>query len=910
MRRSTRDVDLTPAPTPGKSKRAKVRNDPAAGRQAEDAALRERDFSRAALESLPGLFYVFNAQGRFLRWNTALERVSGYSGNELTRMSPLDLFGQPDRGIVSEAIGKVFRTGEATVEGDLTSKDGTRTPHTFTGKLIQFDGQPCVVGMGIDLTERRLADEARWATEERYHSLFDNMLDGYAHCRILLDHDTPHDFIYLDVNKAFERLTGLRNVAGRKVSDVIPGIRESNPELFDIYGRVARTGKPERFETFVKGLESWFSVSAYCPAPEHFVAIFTDTTARRHAETTLRLFRTLVDRSNDAIEVVDPGTGRFLDVNEKGCLDLGYTREEFLALSVADIDPTVDETSFTRIAAELRVSGALMWEGIHRRKNGSTFPVEVNIRYVQLDRDYLVTVVRDITDRRRAEAELRLQSAALNAAANAIVITDHRGTIEWVNAAFSDSTGYSAEEAIGRNPRDLVKSGVHDEAFYRHLWGTILAGGVWRGEMMNRRKDGTVYAEDLTITPVRDARGEIAHFVAIKRDLTEEKRLEAQFRQAQKMEAIGRLAGGVAHDFNNLLTVIVAECDYALSELEGDSPVRDSLEEVRRAGVRATALTRQLLSFSRKEPADPSVFSPDDLLADVDKMLKRLIGAHIQVVSRSGAEGGRVRADRGQIEQVLINLAVNAADAMPNGGTLAIETASVDLDEDYARSHADVTPGPYLMLAVSDTGTGIADDVKAHLFEPFYTTKERGKGTGLGLATCHGIVKQWGGHIGVYSEVGIGTTMKAYLPRADEAAVDPAAEAGPAPLHGSATILLVEDEPAVRQVAGRILRGQGYTVLEAGEGEQALRLLEQHQEQVHLLLTDVVLPGLRGRELAERVSSLRPGIRLLYISGYTDDVTTRNGLLQPGAALLQKPFTAESVGRRVREALDTPRSGA
>ncbi|MFI5208646.1 MAG: PAS domain S-box protein, partial [Gemmatimonadales bacterium] len=305
-----------------------------------------------------------------------------------------------------------------------------------------------------------MADQATLDGESLYRAVFEHMSEGVALCRMLFDKaGRPHDFEYLRVNAAFEKLTGLMNVTGRKVSDVIPGILESSPELIETYGRVATTGRPEKFETYVKGLDSWFSIAAYRPVPDHFVAVFTVITQRKNAETALELFRALIDRSRDGIEVVDPETGRYLDVNEKACLDSGYTREEFLALSVRDLDPTVDARAFKKAQAELRKTGALMWQGVRRRKDGSLFPVEVSVANVQIDRTFQVAVVRDISDRMRSEAQMRLQAAALNAAANAIVITDRSGSIAWVNPAFTDLTGYGIGEALGRNPRELVKSG-------------------------------------------------------------------------------------------------------------------------------------------------------------------------------------------------------------------------------------------------------------------------------------------------------------------------------------------------------------------------------------------------------------------------------------------------------------------
>ncbi len=384
-------------------------------------------------------------------------------------------------------------------------------------------------------------------------------------------------------------------------------------------------------------------------------------------------------------------------------------------------------------------------------------------------------------------------------------------------------------------------------------------------------------------------------------------RLEQQLRQAQKMEAVGRLAGGVAHDFNNLLTVINGYAEMIIARAAVGSPDRADAEEILQAGERAAALSRQLLAFSRKQILAPRVLSLNAVVSGIERMLRRLMGEDIEIVT--ALDGGlvNVRADPGQIEQVLMNLAVNARDAMPNGGRLLLETANVVLDEEFRRSHPGAATGPHAMLGVSDTGTGMDAETQAHLFEPFFTTKEPGKGSGLGLSTVYGIVKQSGGSIRVYSEPGKGAVFKVYLPRVDAPASAPGPAARPpGPLRGTETILLVEDADGIRKLMYEILREQGYALLLAADGNEAFRLVEQHPETIHLLLTDVVLPGMGGPAIAHRARALRPAIRVLFTSGYTDRGVVENGAIEPGPNFLQKPFTAEELGRKVREVLDAP----
>jgi PAS domain S-box-containing protein len=513
--------------------------------------------------------------------------------------------------------------------------------------------------------------------------------------------------------------------------------------------------------------------------------------------------------------------------------------------------------------------------------------------------------IQDISARHAALETQRLQVAALNAAADAVVITDPAGLIEWVNAAFTETTGYSAEEALGKNPRDLLKSGTQDASYYGDLWATISAGKVWRGELTNRRKDGSTYPEEMTITPVRDAKGQLAHFVAIKRDVTEKQKLEGRFLQAQKMEVVGRLAGGVAHDFNNLLTVINGTADIAMSDLADDHPLKQDLQAIHDAGERAAVLTAQLLAFSRKQVLKQEVARLGDLVARMHSLIRRLVGEDI-AVHISGSDEGRVLIDAGQFSQVILNLAVNARDAMPTGGSLTIQTSDVDVDESFVGSHPAARLGPHVMVTISDTGCGMDAAVKARLFEPFFTTKETGKGTGLGLSTVYGIVKQSDGTIWVYSEPGQGTVFKVLIPRTDQPV-----QGAPRPdisrrETGGEAILLVEDAVNLRQLASRILRGAGYDVTEAGTAPEALALLAGRAQSIQLLLTDVVLPEMSGRELADRVTRHDSGIKVLYTSGYTDDAVLRHGVLANDAHFIAKPYSAAGLRRKVREVLDEP----
>jgi two-component system cell cycle sensor histidine kinase/response regulator CckA len=513
-------------------------------------------------------------------------------------------------------------------------------------------------------------------------------------------------------------------------------------------------------------------------------------------------------------------------------------------------------------------------------------------------------------ERWRAEEALRQRNrdmerltTAIEQAAETVVITDTEGKMVYVNPAFERTTGYTRAEAISQNPR-ILKSSRQDPAFYQNLWSTIRAGQVWSGRFINKKKDGSLYTEEATISPVKDENGAIINYVAVKRDVTHELQLEEQYRQAQKMQVIGQLTAGIAHDFNNLLTAINGFAELAQYGLAADHSLQDPLGRILSAGQRAAQLISQLMVFSRKQVMEPKVLNLNMVVADMDKMLRRIIGEHITLKTTLAPDLGWVKVDPAQLEQVIVNLAVNARDALPNGGHLTIETANVTLDEDYAASHLDVLPGEYVQLAVSDDGVGMSDEVKAHIFEPFFTTKEKGKGTGLGLATVFGIVKQGGGHIWFYSEPGHGTSFRIYLPRVQENTTPLRQDESQNLPTAHETVLLVEDDPGVQKIAAMALRQQGYTVLLAHDRQTAIRLARQHHGSIDLLLTDVIMPGGNGKTLADELTRRRPNLKCLFMSGYTDDAIVQHGILAPGIAFLQKPFTVQGLVRKVREVLN------
>jgi two-component system, cell cycle sensor histidine kinase and response regulator CckA len=508
--------------------------------------------------------------------------------------------------------------------------------------------------------------------------------------------------------------------------------------------------------------------------------------------------------------------------------------------------------------------------------------------------------------RQMAEQSLRKLSCAVEQSADAIFITNSEGIIEYVNPAFEALTGYSPEEVTGKTS-SILKSGQQAPVLYRELWETIRSGSDSRNIVVNRKKNGEVYYVDESISAIRDAEGRIANFVSNGRDFTERLRLEAQLLQSQKMDAIGRLAGGIAHDFNNLLTIITSYSELALDTVVAESPAQARILEILSAARRAADLTRQLLAFSRKQPQALRVAELNAVVSGIAKTLRRLIGEDIELVFVPCEELGRIRLDPVQIEQILMNLAANARDAMPQGGQCTIETRNVQLDEQYAdRKHAVIPPGRYAVLSMTDTGSGIPADHLSHVFEPFYTTKPSGKGTGLGLATVYGIVKQNHGFVWAYSEPGMGTIVRIYLPCVPDQpiAVENPDKAVGAALHGTETVLLVEDEEPLRRATVEFLRLRGYTVLEARDGVDALSVSKSHGSTIHLAVTDVVMPHMSGGELARELELLRPQTRVLFVSGYAGQTVLDHKVVDVENNFLQKPFTLKQLASKVRTVLD------
>ncbi|MCZ2073447.1 MAG: PAS domain S-box protein [Bryobacteraceae bacterium] len=618
-------------------------------------------------------------------------------------------------------------------------------------------------------------------------------------------------------------------------------------------------------------------------------------------------YAVLFERNPHPMIVYAPTGGDILAVNEAAVSTYGYSHEQFLRMNIRDISAPEElprlEAHISRQRPSYEYSG--VWR--HVRSNGSIIAVEVNSSELPYSgRPARLISVNDVSRGVLAEEALRQSDAnfrtLIRSAPLAIVTLDRNGLVQMWNPAAEHLFGWREAEVLHR-PLLIVPENDIDE---HHLLLARAAGGdpVVGIERTRRRKDGTGVLVSISVAALRDERGSTTGLIATYMEVGTWRTLEEQFRHAQKMESVGRLAGGVAHDFNNLLTVILGYGHMLRAMDTLDASVSSSVAEIVDAAERAADLTRQLLVFSRKQVLQPEVLTLDSIVRRMGRLLRRLIGEDIELVTVIPQSTHPVRVDPAQIEQVIANLVVNSRDAMPGGGRLTIEISDVELDETCVSRRMDFQPGKYVMLAVTDTGTGMDQAVQERIFEPFFTTKELGKGTGLGLAMVYGIIKQSGGDVWVYSEPGTGTTFKVYLPAVEAPGLSEAGAPELIPISGgSETILLVEDEEKVRMLAAGILKTAGYHVFQARTGDEALLILRQRPDEIHLLLTDAVLPMVSGEQLAKRAVEIRPGIRILFMSGYTDTAVVANGVITEGNVFLQKPFTPEILLRKTREAL-------
>ncbi len=781
----------------------------------------------------------------------------------------------------------------------------------FIGRVTRFPGKDLgrLVNAHENITERKQAG----ISSRRLVAIVESSDDAIISKGL--------DSIISSWNEGAEKIFGYtaKEMIGTSIMRLIPEDRQNEEQ--HILEQIRRGERVEHFETLRKtkdgrSIDVSVTVSPIKDVDGKVIGVSKvarDITESRQTEelqrTSQARYQRLFEYAPDGILIANADS-RYLDANASICRMLGYSRAELIGLGAADIVAQEETPHIAPALGAIKANSNYHREWQFRRKDGSIFPVEVMA--TMMPDGNLLGMVRDLSERRKAEADLRESEERFRQLADSIRevfwMTDaDRKQMLYVSPSYETIWGRSCAslyefpttwlEAIHANDRERVSNSER----------TKLASGNYDETYRIERPDGSVrWIRDRGF-PVLGPSGEILRFVGTAEDVTERRQLEEQFHQAQKMEGMGQLAGGVAHDFNNLLSIINGYSELLLLRVAADDDIRDSLNSILEAGIRAAALTRQLLTFSRKEIVVPRIVNLNSIVTGMEKMLHRIIGEDIELSTALDPLLNKVTADPGQIEQVLMNLAVNAKDAMPRGGRLTIETQNVTVDDTYVLKHYDVRPGAYSMLAVTDNGSGMDEPTKARIFEPFFTTKELGKGTGLGLSVVHGIIRQSGGHVRVYSELNSGTTFKVYLPHSETADTPsmPAADIQSMP-HGSETLLLVEDEVAVRALTRHILTTCGYRVLEAVDGQDGIEVAQSYQGPIHLVVTDVVMPRLGGRGLADFIARARPDCKILFLSGYTDDTVIRHGILESAFAFLQKPFTTAGLALKVREVLDQP----
>jgi len=848
--------------------------------------------------------------------NAATQNLLGYSPEEYLKLGPLECIVPEswEKAISTAdelyAESKIGENRQKVTELQYIHSNGTLVDVEVISNLL-FDSEGQLIGYqgrSIDITKRKRMEVALLRSEERFRGMFENMGSGVA---IFEAVDEGADFIFMDFNPAAERIEHVsrEEVVGKRLTEAFPVSTEVG--IFEVFRRVWRTGEAERYPVCIcedGEMAGWRDNHIYRLPSGEVVAVYDDLTAQKEAEWALQeseeKYRLLATNTLDVIWTSDLNH-RLVFVNDAVENLLGYTPAELQDMEVAEYCLPDFLERIPAVAAELieeSERGEFSQKKIEMQvfhKSGNPVDVELTINLL-FDSEGTIIGFQgrsvDITERKRIEEERERFVTAIDQAAETIVITDSEGLIEYVNPAFERITGYAREEALGLNP-NVLKSGEHDEAFYRTMWETILGGETWHGVFVNQKKDGSTYTEEATISPVKDALGKIVNFVAIKMDITNELAREEQYRQTQKMESVGRLASGVAHDFNNILQTITGFCGLILSEMDPASPHWTDVQEIQTAVKHAGDLTRQLLAFSRKRSSDYQTVDLNTVLSEGGKMLRQALGEGHQLQFQQDSTLYSVRADAIQILQIAMNLIVNARDAMPEGGEIVLATENVEFLENQPVHMPNARKGLFVCLSVTDAGCGMDERQLGYVFDPFYTTKQPGEGTGLGLSVVYGIVKEHGGWIHVESEPGNGSVFKIYLPEHDGAVPDASAlngEVGGNGLSGK-KILLLEDEPMVRELTREILHNVGYTIYTAETVEEAKEVFASENGAFDLLFSDVMLPDGNGLELAESLLEQQPGLRVLLFSGYSDERAQVEAIRENGFGYMRKPFNLKTL---------------
>lgn len=892
------------------------------------------------IESVDGYaVFLVDDQGLVASWNAGAELLMGYAAKDVLGQSIAIFYSEDDRRIKKPERMLQVATSERRVEFDgwRVRKDGSAFWANVVAKaLVDSEGRRIgFVNITRDISDRKRSEDALRLSNVDLESLVRERTDelvrsnenlrrsesrfraivGFVSAVVWMVDRSGENFTF---SPAWHEYTGVAEEAVSGPRWVMALNRDDREAVVARFQQSISDGIPYVDEWRVCRADGQMRCLAVHGVPIHdeagrlteFAGVCIDVTEKRRSEV---LLAAVTDNVLDGIVGID-SKGVIESFNLAAERHFGYKAGEALGQNVRMLMPEPYSSEHDGYIRDYIRTGVAKVIGLGRqatarRKDGTTFPMELAVSEYFLEGErHFTGVIRDISAMKAAERTIQLRDRATRAVSQGILITDphqHDNPIIYASPSFENLTGYSEAEVVGRNCR-FLQGPMTARSTVADLREAIRNGKECTVELVNYRKDGSQFWNSLSVTPVRDEGGKIVHFVGVIADVTQRRSLEDQFRQAQKMEAIGQLAGGVAHDFNNLLTIISGYSEIMLSKLPDSDPMLISVKAIAEAGDRAAGLTRQLLAFSRQTVLEPQILDLNDVVRKSEKLLRRVIGEDVVLTSVLEPALRRVRADPGQMGQILMNLAVNARDAMPRGGHLTIETRNVDLDVAYANTHVEVQPGSYVLLTVSDTGVGIAPEIRSRIFEPFFTTKGMGKGTGLGLSVLHGIVKQSNGSIGVYSEVGVGTTFKIYLPAIDADASSTAAAAPSQPPvgNGMETILLVEDEDSVRELALLTLRSHNYKVIPAASGAEALREARERETGIDILVTDVVMPKMSGRQLADELRPRFPKMKVLFVSGYTDDAIVRHGILRAEVAFLQKPYTPSMLLKKVRQVLD------
>ncbi len=877
-------------------------------RKAEEALQNSEQQYRDLFENNPQPMWVYDRTTlSFVEVNEAAIRHYGYTREEFLSMTLKDIRPVEDIPLLLHDVASSKESFQKSDNWRHKKKDGTIIIVEITSHSIEWQNRPARIVIVRDITEKIRAEQALKESEEKYRSLFSRMMDGV--------YRRSHEGKFIEINDAMVKMFGYSNKEELLEVDI-------NKDLYfepsDGDSLFLDTGK-EKTEIFrmrrKDGSEIWVEDHGQYIHDENGNVIFhegilRDVTKRKRLEETLRSseesYRAIFDNSVLGLYRTTPD-GEIIIANPALCKMLGYSSLEELQqhnLEEEGFNPDYERTVFKD---EIKKTGAIIaLESSWKKKDGTDVFVSESAKTVKDSSGnvlYYEGTVEDITQRILSEQQVRLLSSALESAANSIVITNMSGDLIWANQSFSKLTGYQISEVIGKNLR-VLKSGKHDETFYKILWETILSGTSWHGELINKRQDGTLYHEEMTITPVVSKTGEIENFIAIKQDITEKKLIETQLLRSQRMESIGTLASGIAHDLNNVLAPILLSLEI-LKKRINDNMLQKMIETMEISTIRGKDIIKQVLTFARGGEGDFVVIQPKHLIREMGNIMYETFPKSITVSIDISKDLWTISGDATQLHQLLLNLCVNARDAMPNGGKLTISAENMQLDEQYARMHVDARSGHYISITVSDTGIGIASEIIDKIFEPFYTTKEVGKGTGLGLSTAHSIVKNHKGFINVYSEIGKGSSFKIYLPASKD--VDERTSStvkSDLPMGNNETILVVDDEASILEITQQTLLMSGYRVINAVDGIEAIAKFAEHRDKINTVISDVMMPNLDGIATARTLKKMNPQLNIILTSGLKVNESSTMKIDFDIQAFLSKPYTAETLLRTLHRVIN------